>query len=307
MFLTILAAVTALTAVRDSYPAQSPDGRQMIFSSNRSGRQAIWLASSDGTEPRLLFDDPAAGSDPGTPAWSPNGRVIAFAMRPAGAADENESEIYTVAADGSELHRLTTAPGDDSHPHWSADGRRIFFNSARATPDLKADWGRQWIDIYSMGPDGSDVRRHTDCRSICTYPVPSPDGGSIVHRRVLDRPAKDWEQNPVERDSEVYLTPLDGGAPRNLSNSPAFDGWPTWTPDGQWIVFASNRDGGVSVGQIFRVRTDGSGLERLSDPPFSHAQPSVTPDGGSILVYRLIEFGGTEMGQIARIELGGAK
>ena len=307
MFLTIMAAVTALTAVRDSYPALSPDGRQLIFHSNRSGRQAIWLADGDGSKPRLLFDDPAAGSDPGTPAWAPDGQTIVFAMRPAGATDDNESEIYTIAADGSGLRRLTSAPGDDSHPHWSADGRRIFFNSARATPDLKADWGRQWIDIYSMAADGSDVRRHSDCRSVCTYPVPSPDGRFIVHRRVLDRPAKDWEQKSVERDSEVFLTPLDGGAPRNLSNSSAYDGWPTWTPDGQWIVFASNRDGGVSVGQIFRVRPDGSGLERLSGPPFSHAQPNVAPDGRSILVFRLIEAGGTEMGQIARIDLGGTK
>ena len=303
MFLTILATVTALTAVRDSYPTLSPDGRQLTFHSNRSGRQAIWIAKSDGSEPRILFDDPAAGTDPGTAAWSADGRLIAFAMRPAGAANENESEIYTIAPDGSGLRRLTNAPGDDSHPHWSAQGR-IFFNSARATPDQKADWGRQWIDIYSMAADGSDVRRHTECRSICTYPVPAPDGRSVVHRRIVDTPGRNWDQSEAKRNSEVVLTPLDGGEQRNLSNSPAYDGWPTWTPDGQWVVFASNRDGGVSVGQIFRTRTDGSGMERLSAPPFSHAQPSVTADGNAVLVYRLVEMAGTEIGQIARIDMG---
>ena len=306
MFLTILATVTALTAVRDSYPALSPDGRQLIFHSNRGGRQAIWIARGDGSEPRQLFDDPAAGTDPVTPAWSPDGRTIAFAMRPAGSADENESEIYTIAADGSGLRRLTSAPGDDSHPHWSANGR-IFFNSARATPDQKAEWSRQWLDIYSMKADGSDVRRHTDCRSICTYPVPSPDGRFVVHRRIVDSPGRNWDQSDAKRNSDIFLTPLDGSPARNLSNSPAFDGWPTWTPDGQWVVFASNRDGGVSVGQIFRVRPDGSASQRLSDPPFSHAQPSVAPDGRSVLVYRLVELAGTEMGQIARIDLEGTK
>ena len=108
-------------------------------------------------------------------------------MRPAGAIDENESEIYTMRRDGTQFRRLTTAPGDNSHPHWTPDGRRIFFNSPRATPDLKAELGKQWIDIFSMAADGSEVRSHTDCRTVCTYPVPSPDGRFIAHRKIVRR------------------------------------------------------------------------------------------------------------------------
>ena len=307
MFLAMMATVTALTAVTDSYPVMSPDGRQLLFRSNRSGRGAIWIAGADGGQPRIFFDDPAAGTDPGTPVWSPDGATIVFAMKPAGAADENESEVYSIRPDGSGLKRLTNTPGDDSHPHWSANGKRIFFNSARATPDLKADWSRQWIDIYSMAADGSDVRKHTDCRNVCTYPTPSPDGRFVLHRRVLDRPAKDWEQRDVQRDSEVFLTPLDGGAPRNLSNSNAYDGWPTWTPDGQWVVFASNRDGVVAAAQLYRIRPNGSGVERLTEGPYSHTQPSVSADGKSLYVYRSTEAGGTEIGQVARVDLAESK
>ena len=307
MLLAMMATVTALTAVTDSYPVLSPDGRQLLFRSNRSGRGAIWIAKADGSEPRIFFDDPAAGSDPGTPVWSPDGRVIVFAMRPADATLESESDVYTVRADGSGLKRLTNAPGDDSHPHWSADGRRIFFNSARATPDQKAEWTRQWIDIYSMAADGSDVRRHTDCRNICTYPTPSPDGRSVLHRRVLDRAAKNWEQGEAKRDSEVFLTPLDGSAPRNLSNSNAYDGWPTWTPDGHWVVFASNRDGVISTGQLYRIRPDGRDLQRITEGPYSHTQASVSADGKVLYVYRSTEAGGTEIGQIARVDLGESK
>ena len=303
MFLMLMASVIALTAVADSYPVLSPDGQTLVFRSNRSGRGAIWIAKSDGSEPRILFDDPATGADPGTPVWSPDGRIIVFAMRPADAALDSESDVFVMAADGTALRRLTNAPGDDSHPHWSADGKRIFFNSARATPDLKAEWGRQWIDIYSMATDGGDVRRHTDCRNICTYPTPSPDGRDVLHRRALDRAAKDWEQKPAERDSEVFLTPLDGSAPRNLSNSLAYDGWPTWTPDGQWVIFASNRDGVASAGQIYRVRPDGTGMQRITGGPYSHVQPSVSADGKAIYVYRLTEAGGTEIGQLARVDL----
>ena len=307
MLVMVLAAAAALTAVRDSYPSLSPNGSMLLFQSNRTGRQAIWMARADGSEPHILFDDPEAGTDPGTPAWSPDGREIAFAMKPAGAADENESEIYVIRQDGSGLQRLTLTPGDDSHPHWSADGKRIFFNSARATPDLSADWSRQWIDIYSMGADGRDVRRHTWCKAVCTYPIPSPDGRWIVHRKVVPGPGRDWEQAARNANSEVFLTRLDGSHSRNLSNDQHFDGWPTWTSDGRWILFSSGREGVVSSGQVYRIRPDGTGLQRITSGPFGHVQPSVSAEGRKLLVYQVVEQEGTEIGQIAQFDLDEAK
>jgi TolB protein len=294
---------TSITAVRDSYPHLSPDGLTLAFHSNRSGRPAIWLADHDGGNPRLLFDGGALGIDPGTPVWSPDGRSIAFAMRPAGATDENESEIYVMNAEGRGIRRLTETPGDDSHPHWSADGLRIFFNSARATPDLKADWGAQWIDIYSMAADGSDVRRLTECKATCTYPVPSPDGRLVAHRRTTATASANWAQEPVQRNSEVFVTKLDGSGSANVSVSPAYDGWPQWTPNGRWLLFASNRDQSPNVGQIFAVRADGSGLTQLTSGSISRVQPSVSFDGKLLFFYENIESEGFEIGHIARTGL----
>jgi TolB protein len=304
MLLLVVAAVQSqsITAVRDSYPHLSPGGQSLVFHSNRSGRQAIWAAEPDGANPRMLFDGGELGSEPGTPAWSPGGRSIAFAMKPAGATDENESEIYVMRADGSEIRRLTATPGDDSHPHWSADGKRIFFNSARATPDLKAEWTRQWIDIYSMAADGSDVRRHTDCKAVCTYPVPSPDGRSVAHRKTLGTAGFSWAQESIDRNSEVFVTALDGSGSANLSHSPAYDGWPTWSPDGRWLVFTSNRDQPPSVGQIYAIHPDGTDLKRLTDG-ISKAQPSLSADGKRLYFYENIETGQFEIGHIASMEI----
>ena len=53
-------------------------------------------------------------------------------------------------ADGSGIVQLTRTNGDDSHPHWSADGSRIMFNSSRTTPDSAADWSKQWHELFSM-------------------------------------------------------------------------------------------------------------------------------------------------------------
>ncbi|HEX8623147.1 MAG TPA: hypothetical protein VF718_14355 [Allosphingosinicella sp.] len=295
-----VAGTESLTAVRDSYPHLSPDGTTLLFQSNRSGRQAIWTAKADGSEPKLLFDGGALGERPGSPVWSPDGAAVAFAMAPAGASDPNESDIYTMRSDGGGVRRLTDAPGDDSHPHWTVDGRRIFFNSARATPDLRAEWTRQWIDIYSMAADGGDVRRHTDCRAVCTYPVPSPDGRSVAHRRTLPEPGRDWELRPQNRNSEVFATALDGSGSLNLSRSPAYDGWPMWSPDGRWLVFASNRDGVAATAQIFAVRPDGSGLRPLTAGAWSRTQASFAGPG-HLLVYESREDGPLEIGHVARL------
>jgi TolB protein len=294
---------TSVTAVRDSYPHLSPDGQTLVFHSNRNGRQAVWLADADGGNPRILFDGGRLGSEPGTPVWSPDGSSIAFAMKPSGAADENESEIYTMRADGSGVTRLTTVQGDDSHPHWSSDGKRIYFNSARATPDLKAEWTAQWIDIYSMAADGADVRRHTECKATCTYPVPSPDGRAVAHRRTLPTSGANWAQEPVQRNSEVFVTKLDGSGSTNVSNSPAYDGWPIWSPDGRWILFASNRGQQPNVGQLFAVHPDGTGILQVTNGPVSRVQPSASFDGKLLFFYENIESDDFEIGHIARIEL----
>jgi len=292
----------SLTSVRDSYPHLSPDGQRLLFHSNRNGRQAIWNAGADGSDPRILFDDPAIGEDPGGPVWSPDGRAIAFAMKPRGATDPNESEVYTMKSDGSRLRRLTNTPGDDSHPHWSADGARIFFNSARGTPDLTAEWGSQWIDIYSMAADGSKIIRHTDCRSTCTYPVPSPDGRSVAHRRTTATLSQTWDLSPAMRNSEIFVTPLDGSAAVNVSNSPAYDGWPMWSPDGRWLVFSSNRDGVAMTGQIYRIRADGTGLRRITQGDWSRVQPSFSADGKRLFVNESMENDRFELGHIASFE-----
>jgi len=309
MFAAFLLAVAAappvsasITAVRDSYPHVSPDGRRLAFHSNRTGRQAIWIADDDGKNPRMLFDGEELGTDPATPIWSPDGRSIAFAMRPTGSTDENESDIFLMRSDGSEVQRLTNAPGDDSHPHWNAAGTRIFFNSARATPDLTADWSAQWIDIYSMSADGSDVSRHTDCKSVCTYPAPSPDGRTIAHRKTLGTSGLSWAQEPIQRNSEVFVTKLDGSGSINVSKNPAYDGWPTWSPDGRWLIFISNRGESPNVGQIFAIRPDGTGLSRLTSG-LSKAQPSLSADGKRLYFYENVETDQFEMGHIASIEI----
>ena len=280
----------SLRKIRDSYPAVSPDGKTLLFQSTRSGRLALYLTDIDGDNLRLLLD---SGNDPVVPAWSPDGSMIAHA-----ATIDGQSEIFVMNADGTGSRRLTHDPGDDSHPHWSSDGR-IFFNSARTTPDRAAGWSDQWHEIFSMDAEGEGIIQHTNCQAVCTFATPSPDGRMITYRKVIDAPGRNWVQTPIERNSEIFVANLDGSNPRNISNNPAFDGWPVWSPDSKWVLYASNRDGVPYAAQIYLASPDGKTVTRITDGPWSHAQPTFSPDGKTVYAYRHSEGDGFEFGHIA--------
>ena len=290
--LLLAAAPQSITAVADSYPSLSPDGRTLVFQSNRSGRDALWLSDADGSRPRLFYD-PGQG-DPAGPVWSPDGTRIAFVMH----TPDGGAAVYVIDRDGAAPRRITQNPGDWAHPHWSADGKRLFFNAPSPLPPRP---GGEATAIYSSDPDGGDLRLHLACDDLCTYPSPSPDGQWIAFRKAVPGPARNWEQQPATRNSEIFVARMDGTGQRNLSNDPGFDGWPTWSRDGRFVIFSSARDGRPSSGQIFRAPAGGGPVERLTpDDGWSRAQPSVAADG-SLYVFELKEDERTQLGHIARL------
>lgn len=279
-----------LTNVISSYPNPSPDGERVLFQSNRTGRFEIYVMNVDGGDLTQLTDRPG---DNVIPVWSRDGALIAFASSPDG-----NSDIFLMNADGGEWRRLTDHPGDDSHPHWLAGGSRIIFNSSRTTPDLDADWSSQWHEIFSMNVDGTQLRQHTNCRTVCTYPSFSPDGTRIAYRKVTDTPGFSWDLTTGRRNSEVFVANVDGSNEVNLSNNAGFDGWPVWSPDGTQIVFASNRAGPANVGQLYVVNADGAGLRQITSGPWGHVQPAWSSDGRRIYAYQHQETESYEFGDV---------
>jgi Tol biopolymer transport system component len=119
-----------IASTRNDFSAQySPDGKRMVFTSNRIGATEVWMASSDGTNPVQLttFRQSVFA---GLPRWSPDGRQIVFEALTGGNGD-----IYVISADGGVPKRLTADPSDESRASWSQDGRWIYFRSNRSGKD----------------------------------------------------------------------------------------------------------------------------------------------------------------------------
>jgi TolB protein len=280
-----------LTKIINSYPAPSPDGGRVVFQSNRTGVFQIYSMKADGTDVQQLtsLQDASYG-----PSYSPDGKLIAFAH-----GSNSKSNIYVMSADGSSMHSLTTDGLDNSHPHWSPDGRRIIFNSSRTTPpNDRANPAKEQDDIFSVALDGSGLRQHTRCNTICTYAFFSPDMKKIVYRKVTNTPALNWDLSEATGNSEIALANADGSDERILTNNAAFDGWPTWSPDGKHIAFASNRLGPANHGQIFVMSPDGLLPRQISTLLGSYVQPFWSVDGQQIYAYEATEIGDEEWGDV---------
>ncbi len=127
-------------------PSWSSDGTHIAFWSSRDhcssgdniGATELYVMRSDGTGIKRL----GTAINSQAPAFSPDGTKIAFSTD-----RDGNAEIYVMNADGTGQSRLSSATGEDTDPTWSPDGARIAFRSAR-----------NGGGVYSMKPDGSDVR-----------------------------------------------------------------------------------------------------------------------------------------------------
>ncbi len=124
------------------------------------------------------------------------------------------------------------------------------------------------LDICSMKPDGSDVRRLTDDPARDAEPKWSPDGTRIAFKSRRDG------------NDEIYVMNADGSNPVNVTRNPATDEDCSWSPDSTEMCFASDRDGNF---EIYLMRADGANVRRLTANPSKDLSPCLSPDGLSIV------------------------
>jgi Tol biopolymer transport system component len=187
---------------QDNFDAWSPDGQQLLFSSDREGTLAIYVMDVEGGEATRLTELESANAQP---SWSPDGSKIAFISN-----RDDSTEIYVMDASGENVVALTDSEGFDGYPKWSPDGTKIAFLSSR-----NGD-----AEIYVMNADGSEQTNLTNSpasqESVQGDFSWSPDGQQILFH--TDR----------DGDVEVYVMEADGSNPTNLTNDPGTDLASVW-------------------------------------------------------------------------------
>jgi Tol biopolymer transport system component len=269
---TLVAAATGLSSVTSTTFDVQPSGR-IVFVSDRDGAPKIYVMNADGSGVMRLTSGVEADS---RPAWSPDGRKIAFAR----AGDSSTCGIYVMNADGSGLTRLTTACGDRT-PTWSPDGARIAFSK----------WTLEALGtgLYVMNADGSGVARLTVAEGLLDeYPAWSPDGRRIAFNHTTEHPVGDWF-------THVYVMNADGSGGRRLTSygqAEFAEGGPAWSPDGSRIAFWSYAAGVATIDSdvpgfpstVYKGTVD---LFSIGEVDFG-STPDWSPDGRKIVFPRRV-------------------
>ena len=163
------------------------------------------------------------------PAWSPDGKKIAFASAMADGPG-SAFDIFVMGADGKNRINLTQSPRlNERMPTWSPDGKRIAFVSGKG---LVSGW-----EIYVMDARGKNLKRLTDNRVMDREPAWSPDGKWIAY-------ASEADEN---RNRDIYVVSPDGRKRKKLMNQMPWAIQPSWSPDGKRITFVCNLDGNPDI------------------------------------------------------------
>jgi Tol biopolymer transport system component/DNA-binding winged helix-turn-helix (wHTH) protein len=241
---------------RTQYDAQySPDGKRIAFSSMRSGVQGVWTGNDDGSNV-VQISDPNFMS--GSPQWSPDGNRMAFDSRPL-----DRWEIYVADVGERKPRKLVTNISGVFRPHWSRDGKWIYFSSnetGRAgiyrCPASGGDAVLLSKDGDGFNPqesfDGKTVyfASHTDASTLKKVPVPGQPGTeSVVDELPRLSDSRDWALSPggiyfVSTEAPRSVRYFDFANKQIRSIFEVDKGFGTGlsvSSDGRWILYSQDR------------------------------------------------------------------
>ncbi len=211
---------------QDMFPAFTPDGSNVVFSSNRTSKNpTLWQISSEhaGGNTKLTYTQ----AEDYSPCVSPDNKSIVFASNPPGA---DEPQIWSLSRDSSLLTQLR----EGEAPQVSPDGKRILF--------IRKDKLTEIPQLWVMGIDGSgetQLSQNTNYR--IEDPRWSPDGKWIVY---ASNEGLDSKRN---QNFDIWLMAANGSKRTQLTTNGSEDRSPCWDNEGKTIYFLSNRGGAWNI------------------------------------------------------------
>ena len=256
------APVERLPSSAESGPRWSPDGKHVAFVSGESGNLDIRVASVDGREATLGLTSSEGNEE--SPRWNAGGDRVAYVTDLDGHSDVYVASFSMNDDRGGSPIRITSEDTEEFLGDWSPDGEWLVF-SRRGSEDSQGLWLRN--------PDGVNLFRLTSDNDLA--PVWSPDGDAIAFVRNVDGNRDIYLLAPEEDDDwrgQVKARPL--------ITSPAADHSPDWAPDGDTLVYVSERDGNP---EIYILESDEDAPpQRLTTNEAEESQPVWSRDGKRI-------------------------
>lgn len=252
-----------------SRPRIAPDGQRVAFvvttidEKKHEYRSAIWVAPTDGGEARRFT---AGLANTSSPAWSPDGRYLAFVSEREGELADKEGkdakklgkgkpQIWLLPMDGGEARQLTFMEHGASSPIWSPDGKSVLFSAEVGPADEETEDGKPLPKVHVIDR--------------LWYRI---DGAGFIY----------------QRRTHLFLLDVNGGEPQQLTDGDWDESDAAWSPDGTQIAFASNhaedrwRILGADI-YTLAVKDGKAGEERcLTDSTLGCSSPSWSPDGKTI-------------------------
>jgi Tol biopolymer transport system component len=256
--ITAVASVAAAAAsafggvVASAASAAACDGGRIVFMQESSGPPVVYTMNARGEQLTSIGIGHA-------PAWSPDGRWIAF---------DDGQHILRMHPDGSSVTDMTPALVNvfSLDPAWSPDGRWIVFASEPA--------GTRNAALWLVRADGSGLRELVNAPGEEEHPSWSPDGNRIV-----------FDSFPLAGPDHLYTVRTDGTGLRQLTPD-SLDAWgPSWSSQ-NLIAFANGASSATD--DIFTMQPDGSQLHQLTHAPVgvTIGFPGFSPDGANITFTR---------------------